>query len=229
MTREEAVKWLKQIKIVGYEERLLNHTEAIDMAIHALKQEPCEDAISRQEAIACCRNELEEEVEDRLRALPSVTPTCSCSEIPNRSDNGEDYRKGWHDAIGKALDEAYDIVDINGERFSVVQEETLLGLGMSSELPSVTPAEKVGRWIPVSERLPEVNQRVLVTSYSRVCYAMMISADGNSGYPVFRLQDSLNERVICETTVHSEWTTSRITAWMPLPQPFEPQESEDQK
>lgn len=76
------------------------------------------------------------------------------------------------------------------------------------------------RWIPVSEMLPEVNQRVLVTSYGRVCYAMMISADGNSGYPIFRLQDSLNERVICETTVHSEWTTSRITAWMPLPQPY---------
>lgn len=87
--------------------------------------------------------------------------------------------------------------------------------------------EKTGRWIPVSEKLPEVNQRVLVTAYGRVCYAMMISADGNSGYPIFRLQDSLNERVICETTVHSEWTTSRIIAWMPLPVPYEPQESEE--
>lgn len=84
------------------------------------------------------------------------------------------------------------------------------------------------RWIPVSERLPEVNQRVLVTSYGRVCYAMMTSVDGNSGYPIFRLQDSLNERVICETTVHSEFTTSRITAWMPLPQPYKA-ESEDEK
>ena len=85
------------------------------------------------------------------------------------------------------------------------------------QLPSVTPQP---RWIPCSERLPEVNQRVLVTSYGRVCYAMMISADGNSGYPVFRLQDSLNERVVCETTVHSEFTTSRIVAWMPLPEPY---------
>ena len=84
------------------------------------------------------------------------------------------------------------------------------------------------RWIPVSERLPEINQRVLVTSYGRVCYAMMTSADGNSGYPIFRLQDSLNERVVCETTVHSEFTTSRITAWMPLPQPYKG-ESEDKE
>lgn len=77
------------------------------------------------------------------------------------------------------------------------------------------------RWVPVSEKLPEVNQRVLVTSYGRVCYAMMTSADGNSGHPVFRLQDSLNERVVCETTVHSEFTTSRIIAWMPLPPSYQ--------
>jgi hypothetical protein len=92
------------------------------------------------------------------------------------------------------------------------------------ELPSVPPKAK---WIPVSERLPEVNQRVLVTSYGRVCYAMMISADGNSGYPVFRLQDSLNERVVCETTVHSEFTTGRIVAWMPLPEPYKAEGSEE--
>lgn len=85
-----------------------------------------------------------------------------------------------------------------------------------------------GGWIPVSERLPEVNQRVLVTSYGRVCYAMMTSADGNSGHPVFRLQDSLNESVVCETTVHSEFTTSRIIAWMPLPEPYKA-ESEVEK
>ena len=89
------------------------------------------------------------------------------------------------------------------------------------DIPSAEP-----RWIPVSERLPEVNQRVLVTSYGRVCYAMMTSADGNSGHPVFRLQDSLNERVVCETTVHSEFTTSRIIAWMPLPEPYKAESEE---
>ena len=81
-------------------------------------------------------------------------------------------------------------------------------------------------WIPVSEKLPEVNQRVLVTSYGRVCYAMMISADANSGHPVFKLQDSLNERVVCETTVHNEFTTSRIKAWMPLPEPYKVESEE---
>ena len=95
-----------------------------------------------------------------------------------------------------------------------------------ADIDRAIKALKQTRWIPVSERLPKVNQKVLVTSYSRVCYAMMISADGNSGHPVFKLQDSLNERVTYETTVHNKFTTSRITAWMPLPKPYEPQESE---
>ncbi len=76
-------------------------------------------------------------------------------------------------------------------------------------------------WIPISKKLPEVGQKVLVTSYGRVCYAMMVSVDGSSGYPVFRLQDSLKERVVCETTVHSPYTEGRIIAWMPLPDPYE--------
>lgn len=35
----------------------------------------CEDAISRQAALGCCRNEWEEEVEERLKSLPPVNPT----------------------------------------------------------------------------------------------------------------------------------------------------------
>lgn len=81
-------------------------------------------------------------------------------------------------------------------------------------------------WTPVSERLPEIGKKVLVTAYGRTCYAMMISADENYGYPIFRLQDSLKERTVCETTAHSDMTSSRITAWMPLPEPYKQQESE---
>ena len=78
------------------------------------------------------------------------------------------------------------------------------------------------RWIPVSERLPEIKQHVLLSCYGRVIYGRMISKDGNSGYPVFEICDSVGEKrpIVLETTVHSEFTTSRIIAWMPLPEPY---------
>ena len=86
-------------------------------------------------------------------------------------------------------------------------------------LPSAQPEQ---RWIPVSERLPEIKQHVLLSCYGRVIYGRMISEDGNSGYPVFEICDSVGEKrpIVLETTVHSKFTTSRIIAWMPLPEPY---------
>ena len=48
MTREEAIRELNTFKIVAKSE--LGET-ALDMAIKALEQQPCEDTISRQSAI----------------------------------------------------------------------------------------------------------------------------------------------------------------------------------
>lgn len=88
--------------------------------------------------------------------------------------------------------------------------------------------DKTDDWVPVRERLPEIKQHVLLSCYGRVIYGRMISEDGNSGYPIFEICDSVGEKrpVVLETIVHSKYTTSRIKAWMPLPTPFEPQESE---
>jgi len=86
-------------------------------------------------------------------------------------------------------------------------------------LPSAQPEQ---RWIPCSERLPEIKQHVLLSCYGRVIYGRMISKDGNGGYPVFEICDSVGEKrpIVLETTVHSEFTTSRIIAWMPLPKGY---------
>ena len=86
-------------------------------------------------------------------------------------------------------------------------------------VPSAQPEQ---RWIPCSERLPEIKQHVLLSCYGRVIYGRMISEDGNSGYPVFEICDSVGEKrpIVLETTVHSKFTTSRIIAWMPLPEPY---------
>jgi len=86
------------------------------------------------------------------------------------------------------------------------------------DLPSAQPLH----WIPCSERLPEIKQHVLMSCYGRVIYGRMISKDGNSGYPVFEICDSVGKKrpIVLETTVHSKFTTSRIIAWMPLPEPY---------
>lgn len=83
-------------------------------------------------------------------------------------------------------------------------------------------------WIPVSERLPELKQHVLLSCYGRVIYKRMISEDGNSGYPVFEICYSVGDKrpVVLETTVHSEYTTSRIKAWMPLPKEYKAESEE---
>lgn len=67
-------------------------------------------------------------------------------------------------------------------------------------LPSVTPKEKTG-WIPVSERLPEESKRyVVATKYNDVM------TDFYTG-EIFLQGDD-------------------IIAWMPLPEPYKPQENE---
>ena len=61
-------------------------------------------------------------------------------------------------------------------------------------------------WIPVSERLPNIGQRVLVT---------------------YNQEDKLK----VDTTIFDKhgFLIGIVTAWMPLPTPYEPQESEDKE
>lgn len=69
-----------------------------------------------------------------------------------------EYLRGWHEALCKALSEKYSIHCEEGN-FNVIQEETIIGLGLSmncalgkdvesymSAMPSVTPKCKAGKW-----------------------------------------------------------------------------------
>jgi hypothetical protein len=120
MTREEAIKELS-VEYLGDSEKI---REAKRKAIEALKQEPCEDCISRENALRVAKNE---------------------------------YLRGWHNALRKALSEKYSIHCEEGN-FSVIQEETIKGLGLSmdcalgkdvesymSTMPS--PQPRKGHWI----------------------------------------------------------------------------------
>lgn len=70
------------------------------------------------------------------------------------------------------------------------------------ELSPVT--QKSGKWIPVSERLPELKQRVLV-SY-----------------------ETMDDGKKVDITIYDKhgFLIGGAHAWMPLPKPYEPQESE---
>ena len=74
-----------------------------------------------------------------------------------------EYLRGWHEALCKALNEKYSIYCEEGN-FEVIQKETIVGLGLSmdcalgkdaesymSTIPTVTLAHKKGKWIDYSE------------------------------------------------------------------------------
>ena len=84
MTNEKAIKMLEYIKLVGNgESEYKNDAQAIaiDMAIKALEQQPCEDCISRQEALSYKHIVYDDDGigysvvrADVIAKLPSVTP-----------------------------------------------------------------------------------------------------------------------------------------------------------
>lgn len=86
MTREEAIVFLKEYTQTNFSERC---RDAHEMAIKALEQEPCEDAVSRKAVTEFLRNHAKdfEDVKFRMtfmaasslventNYIPSVTPT----------------------------------------------------------------------------------------------------------------------------------------------------------
>lgn len=72
-------------------------------------------------------------------------------------------------------------------------------------MPPVTPTERTGEWIPVSERLPEGYAQYL-------CYC-----EGGDCYVFW-----LDNEPWAEETVEKE----RILAWMPLPEPYKDGDTE---
>ena len=76
---------------------------------------------------------------------------------------------------------------------------------------------QVGGWIPVSERLPEDGYGVLVTVNGKHNNITFVDAleiaeyDGDFGWIV---------------EGYPQWTAPNVTAWQPLPEPFEGREEE---
>ena len=211
MTMEEAISVLHKLKptirrVDGKSTTHILETIALNMAIKALEQEPCEDCISRADAFRVAKNE---------------------------------YLRGWHNALCKALSEKY-LIHCEEGNFSVIQEETITGLGLSmdcavgkdvesymSDLPSVTPARKKEEWIPCNERLPEKNGRYIVTRGLKACGSLW-----NRVY-IANYSDLMG---LCKEKIWWSGNVGKsdferhddVLAWMPLPEPYKA-ESEDNK
>ena len=72
----------------------------------------------------------------------------------------------------------------------------------------------VSRWIPVSEKLPEDGENVMFsTKTNRVFEGRFFNDNTEQQWYAFRDETFAWNNV--------------VTAWMPLPKPYEPQESED--
>ena len=163
MTREEAIEIIeKNLEVSRWRYSEL-FSEALEMAIKALEQEPCEDCISRTQAIKAMDELENEDIE----------------------------------AYGCKIPEGFD-----GER-------ARLSICL---LPSIQPKPKT-EWVPVSERLPEDKQSVLVWC-------------------------SQYKNIYCAYLEKKQWwifgafiqiVPNEVVAWMPLPKPYEPQESEDKE
>lgn len=155
MTREEILDGLYEIKNWKCNGDAKMH-EVVNEVIKELKQEPCEDAISRKNTLA-------------------------------------EFRRVYfdNDAVIRCA-------------------ELVLG-----GLPSVTPQTK---WIPVSEKLPEVQKNGDKDFSDWVQVTIDISRNGDSDVYVCEAYYCFSE---------NKWYTKRfvigvVTAWMPLPEPFDP-------
>lgn len=74
------------------------------------------------------------------------------------------------------------------------------------------------KWIPVSERLPEDRREVLVTAYWHGTYQVMMASYYGDGLWWCIPFNNCGE--------HMQRLNPK--AWMPLPNPYEPQESEEE-
>lgn len=80
--------------------------------------------------------------------------------------------------------------------------------------------EQEPKWIPVSERLPEKNMPCLVSTGKLCLTQIAIYSDlmGTIDHRIFYQGDYGHENFVD--------ITQYVIAWMPLPKPYEPQESE---
>ena len=157
MTREEAIAQLKMDRdlcnfnpMTGEEEPMnedcRKSAEALDMAIKALEQQPCEDTISRQAAIDALAEWHDVAITNRLNNLPPAQPSVSKTETVE-------------DCISRqaAIDAAFSLCEdcdsgyCGSCRVNYPGEKDVIKV--IRNLPSAQPERKKGRWIDMDDHV----------------------------------------------------------------------------
>lgn len=201
MTREEAIEVIKQDIPCEHDTDLI---EALEMAIKALSQEPCDDAISRQAVINAIENDCmrgglgscfacyndAQAFRGEIEKLPPVTQksgkwikkeddTCwwyACSECEQ-----EPLKNRWN--------AEFDLED--GDTMPEHMDLEYKGVKIDFHCRPM--------WIPFSERLPKPFEHCLITT--------------TDGEVIYHYDDG---------------HYSKYKAWMPLPKPYKAESEENE-
>ena len=208
--------------------------EAMRVAIKALEQQTCEDAISREALLEdLYKRDYTKFTHRDFVALVQYQDTVQPKhgDVISRNLITQTLNK-----MDRYVAEELTLCDTDkkfpkNEVFIVddVYEQIV------EQLPSVNPQPKTG-WIPVSEKLPEDIKPVIVTwknidpksYYQYIVGKHFIGTAHYKGGKWFWYssvtEDLLAEYGRCDSEEFDE--AIEVIAWMPLPQPYEPQESE---
>lgn len=156
MTREEALDWLCRLrsKIYVYmpKEWQIPMNNALDTAIKALEQEPCEDAVSRQ-AVAQVLLKYAHSTEGKAFAeflisqindLPSVNPQQEPCDVPG-ANVGDMISRAAVDRLKSDIMSWINSDNRGSADYFIVDK--IEELVKSFNPPSVTPQPKVGHWV----------------------------------------------------------------------------------
>ena len=161
MTKEIAIHNLYALK---QRTRALSDNEALDLAIKALEQEPCEDAISR-EAVLNLFNKSDEYrwettwIRHKIEELPSVTPKFTDTEIQKMQELEQAQLEKTYELGKSEMQSCEDCISRTALLAKIDEERKhLLDLKMDGaehilvhharriieDMPAVTPKESEG-------------------------------------------------------------------------------------